>query len=219
MAVKELTSTYVTGFCGIGSHENAPLISPSGKPLRACPVGGRLEATDGRGERVLGEIICVCACHDMSRQMEELSGTKFPIFSSRRASPALSRLGLLSPGANGTDGATAAGSVNVERPTVVVPSGARFAVTPTGRAARGQLEELVRHYVCQQVKAAGEDMIAMLGLTTQFLSLLIDKDSPPSTGAIHAVLKRWEGANYIDLAESPVRFVRFTERGKRELFR
>lgn len=219
-AVKqEAPSIYVTGFCGIGSHENSPLISPSGKTLRACPVGGRIEGTNGMGRPIGEDILCTCLCHSTSREMETLTGVKFPAFSAGRTSPALSRLGLLSAGGVGTNTGKATGSVDMERPTVAVASGARFAVTPTGRAARGQLEEQVRYHICRQVRQAGEDMIALLGLNPTMLAKMIDAEDPPSTGAIHAVLKRWDNACLVELGESPFRFIRFTDRGKRDLFR
>lgn len=212
------SNPYTSGFCGIGSHENTKALSPSGKALRTCPVGGRFDIIS-YGDRLLGQTLCDCACHAMSRQMEQMSGVKFPAYNSIKASGPLSSLGLLSGAGAGTDGAKAAGSVDSGRPTVVVASGARFAETPTGRAARGQLEEQVRYAICTQVKAAGHEMIAMLGLTTKLIADIIDKDNPPSTGAIYAVLKRWDGAALIAMAESPVRFISFTDRGKRELFR
>ncbi len=212
-------SVYVTGFCGVGSHEGKEHKSSTGAILRSCPVGGRIEMTDGSGHRSYGDVLCTCSCHSMSRQMEELTGVKFPAFSPRKSSPALSRLGLLStPGAT-TAGHGAPGSVDVDRPTVVTASGARFVVTPTGRSARGQLEEQVRHVISVQVKAAGEDMIAMIGLTTNTIAVLIDKDNQPSTGAIYSILKRWDGAAMVELADKPFRFLRFTDRGKRELLR
>lgn len=62
-------------------------------------------------------------------------------------------------------------------------------------------------------------MIAMLGLSPKTLAAMIDPENPPSTGAIYSVLKRWEGAAQVDMAESPVRFIRFTAKGKRDLFR
>lgn len=212
------TSNYQSGFCGIGSHENSKNKSPSGKSLRTCPVGGRFD-TIVHGDRNLGETLCECTCHDMSRQMEVMSGVKFPAYNSIKASGPLSGLGLLSGVGTGTDGGKAAGSVDGGRPTVVVASGARFVETPSGRAARGQLEEQVRFAVCTQVRAAGDDMIAILGLTPKLIGDIINKENPPSSGAIYAVLKRWDGANLIDMAESPVRFVRFTDRGKRDLFK
>jgi hypothetical protein len=151
--------------------------------------------------------------------MEEMSGIKFPARNSIRDSSPLSGLGLLRTPGNGTDDAKAGGSVDDGRPTVVVASGAMFAVTPTGRAARGQLEEQVRHVVCTQVKAAGKEMIAILGLTPATIGIMIDREDPPSSGAIHAVLKRWEGQAMVDLGESPFRFIGFTQRGERDLLR
>jgi hypothetical protein len=220
MAMKKATepSNYQSGFCGIGSHENSKAVSPSGKPLKTCPVGGRIDMITV-GDRNLGEAVCECDCHTMSRKMEEMSGVKFPARNSIKDSSPLSTLGLLRGHGAGTDGHKGPGTVDDGRPTVTVASGARFAETPTGRAARGQLEEQVRYAVCTQVKAAGHEMIAILGLTPKLIGDIINREDPPSSGAIYAVLKRWDSANLIDMAESPVRFVRFTDRGKRDLFK
>ena len=215
---KKEESFYQSGFCGIGNHENSKNLSPSGLLLTACPVGGRF-ATFGLAGRQLEDGLCTCFCHDMSREMEELSGVKFPARNSVRDSSPLSGLGLLRVPGYGTASDEATGSVDPSRPTVAAPSGVTFTATPSGRAARGLLEESVRHFVCQQVKAAGDEMIAMLGLTPNTLGLMIDSEDPPSSGAIYAVLKRWEKLALVDLAETPFRFVRFTERGKRDLMR
>lgn len=215
---KKTSSGYQSGFCSIGSCENSKAVSPSGKPLKTCPIGGRIDMIMF-GDKNIGEAVCECKCHAVSRQMEELSGVRFPARNSIKDSGPLSALGLLSPGGMGTDGARAGRSVDDGRPTVTVASGVRFVETPTGRAARGQLEEQVRHAVSVQVRAGGDEMIAMLGLSPKTLAAMIDPENPPSTGAIYSVLKRWEGAAQIDMAESPVRFIRFTAKGKRDLFR
>jgi hypothetical protein len=204
-------SVYVTGWCGSGNHENTKNLSSSGQVMRACPMGGRYDA--GR----LGEIICTCNCHESSRAMEDMSGIKLPATIINRQTPSLGRL-LRAPGiGTGADGSAVSGDPS--RSTVAVASGAVFVATPTGRAARGQLEEQVRHAISVQVKMAGEEMIAMLGLNPSTLAAMIDKDNPPSTGAIYSVLKRWEGQALVDLGQSPFRFLRFTDRGKRDLLR
>lgn len=204
-------STYISGFCGIGSHEGAKNLSPSGQVLKSCPQGGRFDG--GR----LGVMICTCTCHDVTRQMESLTGIQVPALEINRTTPSLDRLLREVNGAAG--GGKAPGIGVIDGPSVTVASGARFAVTPTGRAARGQLEEQVRYAICVQVKAGGDEMIALLGLSPATLAAMIDKENPPSTGAIYSVLKRWESNGMVELAESPFRFIRFTERGKRELFR
>jgi hypothetical protein len=213
-----VNNIYVTGFCGIGSHEGLKIKSPSGALLKTCPVGGRVEMY-GYNDRHIGTAECTCECHDMSRQMEDMSGIKFPSRDSVKESSPLSGLGYLRAAGDGTNPDGSGRSVDPDAPSVVVASGARFAVTPTGRSARGQLEEQVRHVVSVQVKAAGEEMIAMLGLTPTMIGLAIDKENPPSSGAIYAVLKRWEGSAMVDLGEKPFRFLRFTDRGKRDLLK
>lgn len=212
-------SIYQSGFCTIGSHENTVKLSPSGKQLKSCPVGGRFDMGVQYRRAIDEDTLCTCPCHDTSRQMEELSGIKFPAHSVQREGSALSGMGLLQPPRVGTDGAKAPVDGDVNRPTVAAPSGRLFTATPSGRAARGQLEESVRHFVNQQVRAAGDEMIAILGLTPDFLGSLIDPVNPPSSGAIYSVFIRWEKQNFVELSKSPFRFIRYTDRGKRELFR
>jgi hypothetical protein len=207
---KVVESTYVSGFCGIGSHEGAKNLSPSGQRLKSCPQGGRFDG--GR----LGVMVCTCQCHDVTRQMEGMTGIQVPALEINRTTPSLDR--LLREAERSSGGAKGPGIGVIDGPSVTVASGVRFAVTPTGRAARGQLEEQVRYAICVQVKAGGE-MIELLGLSPSTLAVMIDRENPPSTGAIYSVLKRWESNGMVDLAESPFRFIRFTERGKRELFR
>lgn len=208
---KVVESFYVSGFCGIGSHEGARNLSPSGVQLKSCSQGGRFEAEK------LGTIVCTCSCHDVTRQMESMTGIQVPSPIINRIAPSLSR--ILRESTRSTDGAKGGVGRVIDGPSVTVASGARFAVTPTGRAARGQLEEQVRYAVSSQVRAGGDDMIAMLGLSPGLIANLINKDNPPSTGAIYSVLKRWEGSALVELGESPFRFLRFTDKGKRDLFR
>lgn len=208
-------SVYQSGFCSLGSHENTKPVSPSGKPLRTCPVGGKFAYPWKEG----GDVACTCDCHAMTRQLEELTGVQFPAFDSRKTSSPLSGLALLDGALDGTDRLQQRLSPRADRPSVTTTSGVRFAATPTGRAARGQLEEEVRTVICAQVKAAGEDMIAMLGLTPDTISQAISRDDPPSTGAVYAILKRWDGRVQVELAERPFRFIKFTDKGKRDLFR
>jgi hypothetical protein len=153
----------------------------------------------------------------MTREMEEMTGVQFPPMLINQ-NPPIKGIYLHLPHGTTGDGGTS-GSGDGGRPAVVLPSGARFASTPTGRAARGQLEEQVRHFICTQIHAAGEDMIKLLGLQPMTISKGISREDPPSTGAVYSVLKRWESANLVDLDENPFRFVGFTERGKRELYR
>lgn len=204
-------STYVTGFCGIGAHEAQTVKSESGAVLKSCPPGGRFSA-----DRI-GQILCMCECHDTTRELEELTKVQFPATIINRQTPALSRALHVPSGTTGSDGAPVSGQAG--RPTVVVASGRTFVATPSGRAQRGQLEEQVRHACEQQVKFGGADMIALLGLRPETLALMIDRENPPSTGAIYSVLKRWERTAFVELAADPFRFVRFTPLGERNLVR
>jgi hypothetical protein len=47
-------------------------------------------------------------------------------------------------------------------------------------------------------------------LTTDVIAVLIDVDNPPSPGAVHAVLTRWDDENFAIVKKNPVRFECFT---------
>jgi hypothetical protein len=84
----------------------------------------------------------------------------------------------------------------------------RFAPTPTGRRARGQLEYDVLT-VC--IEYANEEYDWEL-CTPKLVSERIGKKyaiEPPSTGAIDAVWNRWEALEFAVRDHKPSRFVRF----------
>lgn len=99
-------------------------------------------------------------------------------------------------------------------PLLTVPTldGPRtFEPTPTGRAARGELEDKVRLAI---IKVYGFE-----GLTPDTIAVLVNKDDPPSVGAIHAILTRWEEKGLAIIARKPMRFVEFSELGRAHLMR
>jgi len=49
-------------------------------------------------------------------------------------------------------------------------------------------------------------------LTPPNIGLLIDARNPPSAGAIHAVLTRWEAAGYCTISKKPVTMTGFTNK-------
>ncbi len=84
----------------------------------------------------------------------------------------------------------------------------RFAPTPTGRRARGQLEYDVLT-VCQDF---AEDVFDWELCTPKNVSEEIGKRyaiEPPSTGAINAVWDRWERLEFATQDKKPSRFVKF----------
>ena len=95
---------------------------------------------------------------------------------------------------------------------VPTPPPATFAPTPTGRAARGQLES----WVLEQVTiwtVEGYDFPC----TPVWISREIGREQaidPPSVGAISAVFDRWANLGFATIEKKPVRFSGFTLEGK-----
>lgn len=210
---------YISGFCAVGAHEGAKKLSPGGTLFRPCP--GAYFYMGGGGE-------CKCDCHTAFKQIRELMAsmqvntgsddlsdrprdggtpdpthTPVPVTSSVSVEP--------SPFAHTNAGLT----IPPPRPSVIT-GGKSFKATPSGRAAKGELEEKVRVQLAK-VCSANADMVAMTGLTPKVLSVAIDDDKPPSQGAIHAILIRWEQKGLVELGTKPFRFLKFTDLGRRQL--
>lgn len=97
-------------------------------------------------------------------------------------------------------------------PTNNVPleSGHRhFAPTPSGKRARGQLEQQVLE-ICEQFT---KGLIEVEDLTPHVIAENIDEVEPPSVGAIGAVFDRWVALGFARCEKKPVRFVSFTVDG------
>lgn len=99
-------------------------------------------------------------------------------------------------------------------PANVAPSRTHsFAVTPTGRAARGQLEDWVKKQ-CDIWLIEGYSFPC----TPAWISVEIGHDEgvdPPSVGAISAVFDRWVKLGFAVVDKKPTRFSRYTEEGLR----
>ena len=95
-----------------------------------------------------------------------------------------------------------------ERPLDVVKF-AQFEDTPSGKRARGQLEDEVL-YVCSQFSRGELDEEI---LTPAIIGALIDESNPPSVGAIVAVFNRWTKIGFANYAQKPLRFESFTAAG------
>lgn len=190
---------YKTGFCGAGLCEGKAPVSPSGKPMKVC----------------VAYDICSCDCHSTITQMYELAGKPRPLRQNPNYEPArnvdLSWLYTLDAASIGGPNTPAP----VERPSPVAPSlseSARtFVPNAAGGRARGQLEDEVRR-VCNRYMAGEIEGL----LTTKLIATEIDKDNPPSQGAIGAVLLRWGKIGFADVRLGPMRFAGYTIEGMKE---
>lgn len=206
-------------------HKRDEVLIKEGKkyPLKSGPCshswceGTRPVSWRGVPVQVCGNWqLCPCSCHDRVTRLFQLADSPrevmlnpeyrrpertfyMPVFG---VDYGLSSA-LLDAGAETLDG--------VKRAPLVPREPGTFAPTPSGRAARGELESQVYEVV-------GEWMIQPEGLCTpQFVSdeiARVQHVAPPSTGAISAVFDRWVAYGYAVTAKKPVRLVGLTDEGK-----
>ncbi len=216
-----VATPYITQHCANGNCENSRNLSKKGTLYPAC-----------RGEYQFrsGKVVCQHSCHSsfrLLRQMMEQMGHNAPEIPNNRAP--VTPVSPVAPVTTGTDRepVVVAPSPSPALPrhdpdtrrTRIIDTSHAFKATPTGRAAPGQLEERVRVAIASRVASGGEQIIAMTGLTPKLISSMVDAENPPSQGAVHAILIRWDKAGLVRLASKPFRFVGFTDLGKRQLVR
>lgn len=205
----------LSGFCANGQHEGTKPSGKSGMPFPVCTCW----------------TTCDCDCHTRITEMYESLGLpreeamQNPEYSAY-AKTQRDKFVMPDPVIVALDGLSNVGGgilppVPEDAPTVpengtldplgepapapVVP---RFAPTPTGRRARGQLEYDVLT-VC--IEYSNEEYDWEL-CTPKLVSERIGKKyaiEPPSTGAIDAVWNRWEALEFAVRDHKPSRFVRF----------
>jgi hypothetical protein len=196
---------YKTGFCGIGCHEGTKPRSYSGTPMKTCTKWQE----------------CSCDCHVQITRMFEMADLPRVVQENPEYVPpkhdfwmpsleerAAARAALLASASNGASIPT-----EDDDAPATAPLGRSFAPTPTGRAARGELEAWVLA-TCQEWVAEGYKELA----TPMNIGHEIGRRegiNPPSVGAIGAVFDRWVAMGFAICERKPVRFIKFTEEGKR----
>lgn len=189
-----------TGFCSNGWCEGTKAKDWRGNPVPTCDY----------------IYTCPCKCHDELDKLFSMTGSeRIVVDSSGYVSPPRTYwipsddpLPVLS-----SNGDTPA-PVVVESPApdrVPATVARTFTPTPTGRAARGELELWVKQH-CDMwlIDEPGEPC------TPAYLSAEIARDqgiSPPSVGAISAVFDRWVKLGFAVVEKKPTRFVRYTDEG------
>lgn len=214
MTEPEKKSTYITGHCSNGACEGSKKLSASGVLMQPC-----------RGTyQYRGKVIkCTHNCHDAFAQIRELLGDIAGSF----MSPDPAMVAHIPPSTAtgsviGDVGAASEPVTATVRPTVLPfgralrmeqPTG--FKATPSGRQARGQLEEDVRLVVKEHHEQARGLLTPKI--IAMFIDKMRNKEKPTSQGAVHAVIMRWVDGGLATISEKPFRFDAFTEEGKRKL--
>lgn len=225
---------YITGFCGNGAHEGAIKFTHNGARLRSCSGDYTIQGKLYR---------CRCDCHDAFRQIAEITGLTTQSTGSfdligQMFSPSsfidVDPLGGIPTQREGEPLAdtTEAKASPSDPPTPPVPfipaqpSGFRmfspvsvpeFKPTKTGQRARGQLEAQVAKVTLQWFK--NQDSSSPRPMKPDECAMLVNPSSPPSSGAVYAIFKRWETQAYCKLGSKPFRMTELTEQGLRSLSR
>lgn len=199
----------ISGFCSIGLHEGLRPKNVWGTPLKVCVVLGHD-----------GGIRCNCKCHKDIDEMYEAAGApRIPQQNPDWNPPPRQDLSyvwdrpLVSAGVDAATVAYEPGAAPTDGGIVLEsPRYTDAQPTASGTRRRGQLEEEVQRVCVGYLK--GEFTADDEGyMTTKHIAHLVSEDDPPSPGAVHAVLIRWEKIGYATLNRDPLEFALLTPEG------
>lgn len=205
---REHISRIKTGFCSSGFHEGTKGKTYNEKPAPTCTFWKT----------------CPCDCHKQYDQMFSMVGKERVVQNNSDYMPHNEFVQPWTDPVTYAPDPVTTGAVNTptiiqsELPDHVPATVARsYGPTPTGRAARGELEAWVKA-VCDGwiVDTKDKDLRYAQPCTPQYVSEEIaDREGikAPSVGAIDAVFKRWVDIGFAVVEKKPTRFVRYTEEG------
>lgn len=194
---------YISGFCSTGLHEGIVAKNVNDKRLPTCQLWKD----------------CSCKCHDTYSEMFALAEMdRMAVDNSgyvpERADfymPSLEELALARISSS-PDRTTPPALLESELPDQIPATNAReWTPTPTGRAARGELEYQIK-WACDvwmvdrdpefcTPKHVSEEIASKFGIR------------PPSVGAIDAAWNRWVLIGFAIKGTKPTRFLGYTEEG------
>jgi len=191
---------YKTGFCENGNCEGSAKKTHDGRPMVTCKWW----------------LVCPCDCHTMFDMMYKQSGMPRVLVDNSGYEPPP---GLWIPSADdraridalSSSGVTDA-AVVIESPVVeAVPVTIRreFGPTPTGIAARGELESWVKDE-CDAWLIDGEDDYCTPPYLSEAIAKSVGLGKAPSVGAISSVFDRWVTLGFAVIERKPTRFVSYT---------
>lgn len=202
-------SKHISGFCGIGLHEGTRPRNIWGTAQKVCTILG-----------LDGEARCNCKCHKEIDEMYESAGMpRVPQQNPDWKPPPRQDLSYV--WADSLVGPVGNTSGDGERPAVthtdagIAVDAPRYSGddrAPSGTRRRGQLEEEVQRICVGYLE--GEFSTDEDGyMSTKHIAHLIDPEDPPSSGAVHSVLLRWEKIGYAVLNRDPMEFALLTPDG------
>jgi len=160
---------------------------------------------------------CPCECHGLVTRLFEMAGreripvpnpeyhtpvSEFWMPTAENMAAIRDSNGVTPPGDMVTPGGSERAATGNLAPATGGLSGATIPPEPN-RRHRGELEAEVKR-ICDQWSSC----------VPSFIAESVDPDVQPSTGAVTAVLLRWERLGFAIIGRSPLRFAGYTETGK-----
>ena len=195
---------YLTGFCANGQCEGTRPKNFQGTPLSVCPMWDT----------------CPCKCHfDLDKMFEMVNRTPDRPIKNPEYNPPKNQFWM--PGDDddlppvdvplpvpGMD----APSDHERRPMTPprAPAGPIFSPTPTGRKARGQLEQEVLEVCADFMRDVFDWEYCLPKLVAEEIGKRATAETP-STGAINACWDRWEKMGIAVQAKKPSRLVKWAD--------
>lgn len=194
-----MAKKFITGFCLNGFCEGTSPVDRNGTAMMVCTFW----APNEKG------IVCSCRCHEQVTQMFKSVDMPRIAMQNPHYSPPHNEFTIPTPEERIAMHIAAQPHPEREsRPTEVVRI-PHYQETPTGKRARGQLEDEVLLICSQFTRGELEEEM----LTPATIAKMIDDLNPPSVGAIGAVFERWEKIGFAHCPKKPVRFESFTADG------
>lgn len=191
---------YKSGLCDIGCHEGDNPKNFRGQALPTCTSG-----SEG----------CSCECHKKFDEMFSMTGQErtvvnFSGYVPDKGSFVMPDLAQLALDRKLSDETRPVEIIASPVPDLV-PTGIeqKFSSTPTGRAARGELEQMVDR-VCRDWAVDQEDFPCRVTYVADQIERR-EGIKRPSEGAINAVFERWQKIGYAIIERKPNRFVSYTD--------
>lgn len=210
---------YVTQFCANGGHEDKPVLSFRGTLMVTCR---------GLYDMYPRSVTCTCWCHTNAAIKKTLGkpAAFLPVTDTQTSAATVTEAPrpVETPVTEPEDVGFNPDEGPLDRllNNKAMPLGPRVRNLVLKYLGREVTEEMLKEtYVVRRRGELDSNVEAICRiylakalpwslLTTDVIALLVDVDNPPSPGAIHAVLTRWEDQNFAITARDPFRFMCFT---------
>jgi len=202
--IRNHLNPYVSGFCGGKNQcEGMRPKSPTGKPMKTCHLW----------------LTCPCDCHEFismafakaGRERVTMDNPEYIVDHSHFILPTAAEVAA-EKAASTINPVTIIKSDDERLPDTVVR---KFTASPTGRAAKGELELYVKQCCDEYFTAPNRrELTCDVKHVQQWIKSRDLTAKEPSAGAVDAVFKRWDRLGFALIGKKPTRFVMYSDEGR-----